>query len=151
MNLTQLVELAGRHAESVLIGLGEDLMVTWLMVDADGKTTHILGTPWKDDLEKELTRLAIRAYIRVHKITAYSLVTECWAASAPKGWKPGEPHIRSSEHPDRVEIVIAVATNGKETLWRKWLIKRDSNERVVKLEPEEMDGAKVSSWMTDLL
>lgn len=150
MNLTQLVELAGEHAERVMIELGDDLMATWLMVDADDKT-HIIGTPWKDDLEKELARIAMHAYIRVHKIKAYSLVTECWAAAAPKGWKPGEPHIEARKHPERVEIVIAVATDGKETVWRKWLTKRDWNERVIKLEPEDMDGTQASSWMTELL
>jgi hypothetical protein len=102
-------------------------------------------------LEKDAMAAMMRTVMRKLDIVAYSLVVEAWAAQAPKGWKEGEPHIPSAEHPDRKEVVIAFATDGKHIEWRQWETKRNHLEQVVALEPTDFDGAQATSWMTKLL
>jgi hypothetical protein len=150
MNLTQLVEFAGEHAQRVLIGLNKPLVPAWVMVDAKGKV-EIVGTPWRNDIEKTIMVAAMRLGMRKNGIVAYSLVVEAWAASAPPGWKEGDPHVPPAEDPKRREIVVALATDGKETVWRQWVMHRDYNEQVVKLEPEPMKAEQATSWMAGLL
>jgi hypothetical protein len=151
MTLEQLVELAGRHAYSVLVERHlPALEPCWVLDEPDGQL-RIIGTPWSDEHEKEIAAKIMRLHMRQHHTRAYSLVTEAWTAKAPEGWDPDTPlPQRPAERPDRQEVVIAVATDGRENQWRSWAIKRDWNERVVALEPRPMEG-ELTSWMTDLL
>jgi len=48
-------------------------------------------------------------------------------------------------------MVIAFATDGTTTEWRRWETKRDWNERVVALQEQPFDGAAPESWMNKLL
>jgi hypothetical protein len=148
--LSHLADLAGEHARAVLVELGHDMMPCWLMIDRQGKS-HIMGTPWQSQGEKNAMAALMRAEMRKLDVVAYSLVVEAWSAQAPKGWKEGEPHTPSSEHPDRKEVVIAFATDGKQIEWRQWAIKRNWVEEVVALEPTDFDGSQAISWMTKLL
>jgi hypothetical protein len=147
--LSTMLELAGEHAKYVLVDLGLSLMPQWVLVDAGG--AHVIGTPWRDDQEKEFMTERLRDDMRKRKVLAYSLVIEAWAATAPPGWKEGEPRMPNWKRPDRREMVIAFATDGREIQWRGWAIKRNHLERVSALEPADFDGAQLSSWMTDLL
>ena len=58
---------------------------------------------------------------------AYAWVSEAWAA-------PPEPALmRPSEHPDRREVVSAVASDGFNSLTTQWDIRRDYKGSVVAL------------------
>lgn len=64
--------------------------------------------------------------------------------------------IRPSEQPDRDECVIAFATDGFNTKWRVWSIKRDGRGRITAVTPktdddDKMNDANMSSWLTNLL
>jgi hypothetical protein len=148
--LSNLADLAGEHAKRVLVDLGQRLMPQWVLVDAKG--AHVIGTPWRDDREKELMIERMRKEMRKRKVTAYSLVVEAWAAAAPPGWKEGEPRMPNWKRPDRREVVVAFATDGKSIEWRHWAIKRDWQDHVCALEPMPFDGdPQPTSWMTELL
>jgi hypothetical protein len=149
--LTKLADMAGEHAKRVLVDLGhQSLMPQWVLVDAKG--ARIIGTPWRDDQEKEQMIERMRKEMRKRKVTAYSLVVEAWAAVAPPGWKEGEPRMPNWQRPDRREVVVAFATDGKEIAWRQWIIKRDWQDHVRTLEPMPFKGdAQPTSWMTELL
>ncbi|HEX4714876.1 MAG TPA: hypothetical protein VH164_08125, partial [Ktedonobacteraceae bacterium] len=147
--LSHLADLAGEHARAVLVELGHDMMPCWAMIDRKGKT-HIMGTPWQNQGEKDAMAALMRAEMRKLDVVAYSLVVEAWAAQAPKGWKEGEPHIPSSEHPDRKEVVIAFATDGEHIEWRQWETKRNRAGEVIALERTDFDGVQATSWMTKL-
>jgi hypothetical protein len=148
--LRKLVTLAGEHALLVLTGLRQPLVPTWVYLDGEDKT-HIVGTPWHDDEEKEHAARHIRWLMRKDKAQAYSLVSEVWTAAAPPGWKPGEDLVRPADRPDRKEMVLAFATDGEQTKWGRWQIKRDWNERVIALEEQPFDGAQPESWLNKLL
>jgi hypothetical protein len=108
--LTNLADLAGEHAKRVLVDLGQRLMPQWVLVNARGGC-DIVGTPWRDDREKELVTERMRKEMRKRKVTAYSLVIEAWAAAAPPGWKEGDPRTPNWQRPDRREVVVAFATD----------------------------------------
>jgi hypothetical protein len=148
--LSQLADLAGEHARMVLVDLGQDMMPCWLMIDRKGEA-HIVGTPWRDEMEKDAMAAQMRAEMRRLDVVAYSLVVEAWAAQAPPGWKPGEPHIPSELAPNRKEVVIAFATDGNDIEWREWETKRNPAGEVIALEPVSMEDQGPVSWMTELL
>jgi hypothetical protein len=125
-------------------------MPTWVLVDAEDRM-DIVGTPWASDVQKHFFVKKMREKMRKDKIQAYSLVTEAWAAIAPRGWEPGEPIVPPSERVDREEVVIVCASDGRETEWRQWTIRRDATERVVALEPRESGSGSFGGWMSELL
>jgi hypothetical protein len=91
--LRQLVDLAGQHANAVLIGLNQPLIPSWLYLDRNSRT-HVVATPWTNDQEKEHAARHMRWVLRTTGARAYSLVTEAWVAMAPAGWKPGQDLVR---------------------------------------------------------
>jgi hypothetical protein len=145
--LEKLLDLAGQQAEMVCLKLQHTLNPTWVMGSSDGKMA-ILITPWGDDVEKRLTERLVRKLMREREVVAYSVVSEVWIG---KG-KPGKPYVPARLQPDRREGVVAVASNGKEALYRSWIIKRDSDKKVVALElqPAWPEG-KTESWMEEML
>jgi alkylated DNA nucleotide flippase Atl1 len=148
--LEQLVEMAGTHARAVLTVLNQSVVPTWVLIDDKGKIS-ITATSWTDEREKATCVAMMRARMREEKIVAYSVVAEAWSAVQPKGWKVTDPHVRPSEDPQRVEIVLALATDGKETEWRRWRIERNATGRVVALEPEAIPQEQVVGWMANML
>jgi hypothetical protein len=148
--LQDLIKVAGMHARAVMIELNQGLMPTWLYWGETGAI--IMGTPWDSEIEKKVMAMAVRRAMLKDNATAYSMVTEAWVASAPKGWNPEtDTPIRASEQPNRREVVIAFATDGETTEWKRWAIKRDALEMVTDLEEEPFDYEKINSWMTRLL
>jgi hypothetical protein len=148
--LSNLLKWAGEHAHNVLVEAQQDMIPCWAFFDGENNL-NIVGTPWSNDKEKEIIGKQIRHMLRAKKATAYSLVVEAWAARMPPGWKMGDPRIESRRHPDRIEIVVAFATDGETTLWRRWETKRDYLERVFKLKELPIEYNQVSSWMAELL
>jgi hypothetical protein len=153
--LNALVHLAGMHARQVLVDLGQDLMPSWLLVDKAGKCT-IVGTPWRSDQDKQRVRKLMREHMRKHGTVCYSVVVEAWAAHAPPDFNPAkdelQPWEKPLQRPDRWEIVIAIASDGKQTQSKQWKIIRDWSQsgKIITLEPVVMD-AGIEGWMTEML
>lgn len=152
--LDKLLDLAEQQALLVRFGLKEELMPTWLLINAQGKT-KIVPTPWRNDVEKMLARVFVQGRMSKFGAVAYSFLTEAWTAQQPKDWKP-EDGISEAERPmhraDRQERVIACACDGTTTKWRVWGIIRDHLEQVVKLERQEgLENDNFSGWMAELL
>jgi hypothetical protein len=148
--LSKLAELGGEHARLVLIRLRQQMMPQWIMVNQAGQL-DIVATPWRDDREKMVFAVRLRKYMRERRTQAYSVVVEAWAAVAPKDWKPGEPHMPNWMNPERKQVVIALATDGKEVEWRQWAVQRDYEENVMALEPIRPEGRIARTWITKLL
>jgi hypothetical protein len=146
-----LLQLAGNHARGVMLGLGQPLMPTWVLLGAD-KSIHIVATPWRDDEEKEAMVKGLRRKMRAEKTLVYSFVMEAWTAQQPKGWKPDQAFVRPAQRPDRREVVLAFATDGHAIEWASWDIKREATtERVIALEAKPWEAKEVESWLTKLL
>jgi hypothetical protein len=154
-NLDDMLDLAGRQAQVVLIQYKmPHLVPSWLLIQADG-STEIIGTPWNDDDEKHNFVVLMKLKMRELGTVAYSLVAEAWQASAPKHWdtKSDLPDkLRPRNRPDRKEVVMALAATATEARYRQWEIKRDWVENITSLELEPEPSSTTSeSWMADLL
>lgn len=151
--LKALVDLASEHAETVLVKAHESLMPTWLLTDGKG-CLYLVGTPWRDEKEKYNAHLAMRDFVREREIVAYGFVVEAWLATRPPGWRPepGKPAPRPAEDPNRREVVMAVATNGKTQRFRTWATRRDAAGKVSALVEEEADdyAKNLFGWMCEL-
>ena len=148
--LKDLIGLAEAHAKTVMIELNQGLMPTWLYWSETGAT--IVGTPWDSEIEKKVMAMSVRQAMLRDNAKAYSMITEAWVSQAPKGWNPEtDKAIRASEQPNRREVVIAFATDGTTTEWKRWEIKRDALKMVTDLKEEPFDYEKINSWMTRLL
>jgi hypothetical protein len=151
--LIQLVELAGSHARRILIDGQQELMPTWVLIDRGGRM-QILGTPWKNQLEKDLTARMLRHKMREDDVVMYSCVIEAYAATKPKDWTPNKlndpDYVAPRDDPARREIVVAFATDGEFQEWRTWTLVRDWNERMIDLQLEK-PATEHQGWMADLL
>lgn len=154
MILEKLLTIAETHARAVLIGLGQPLMPTWCLIDRKGNP-HVIGTPWRTDLQKEQAEHKMRKEMRKLRVLAYSFVTEAWMARAPKEWVPGHKlEVAPRDNPLRKEVVIAAAIDrhGNE-LWRIWDIRRDHLEMVTNLvaQPLDKDSPNPMGWLAQML
>jgi hypothetical protein len=143
-NLNTLIETAGQHAQMVMVGLNMDLMPSWLLFDKEGHC-DIVGTPWRNEEEKQFVVRKMRQYMRQKATVCYSVVVEAWAAKAPEGWNQEEelqPWEKPMERHDRWELVVAIASNGTEMQAKQWQIVRDPfTQKVTALVPEDMTGS----------
>jgi hypothetical protein len=148
-----LLDLAEQQARMVLLELKQELMASWVMLGADHKF-EIIATPWKNDLEKELSHKMLRAFVRKKQIVAYSFLSEAWVAIAPAGWSPGQPMAeaeRPMQRADRKEVVLAFASDGATKEWRVWEIIRDWQEQIITLASRPLPEASPAGWVTELL
>lgn len=102
-----------------------------------------------------LSQLAAIGTIRVLrsvKMFDYAiLISEAWSAKAPKDWKPGDPHIRPSESPDKREVVIIhiVGDNG-ETRTGMWALERDAVTGKPRMGAEiKQEPGSCKSWLDE--
>jgi hypothetical protein len=152
--IDDLLKLAFDHAKLVLIGLGEDLMSSFVIVYPD--QIHVLQMPWANDDEKLKAVRYAREEMKKHGgALAYSFLTEAWmskltmpeAARVP-GLDNVPPELLPRNRADRQEIVSAMATNGFETKHASWTIVRDkSSGAVVDLqELPQLPGFSISRF-----
>lgn len=147
-----LLDLADQQAHLVSLSLQQAVVPSWVIITQSGEA-RIQATPWKDAHEKELARHFITAELRRCNAQAYSFVCEAWMSKAPKDWNPEEDLSeaeRPINRPDRIEVIVALANDGTQTLARRWEIKRDSQGLVCALEPMGESTAS-QGWTAELL
>jgi hypothetical protein len=139
ITLDRLLDLAGKHAHHFLIEEGaRQLAPVFLFLTEGGEGTVCL-CPWENDFQKQIMLAGVRAKMREARATRYSFVTEAWFARAPEGMPFEEARkLRASKDPNRQEAVIALATDGFNTKWREWEIKRDWKGKIRDLAPMEI-------------
>ena len=135
--IDDLLKLAFDQAKLVLIGLGEDLMSSFIIVYPD--QIHVLQMPWANDDEKLKAVRYAREEMKKHGgALAYSFLTEAWMTKQPVTWNE-ETGVLPRDDPNRQEVVCAMATNGFETKHASWAMVRDKRSgRCVDLEPLPM-------------
>jgi hypothetical protein len=142
---------AESQAKEVIILRQQQLPPTWILVNAENEI-NIEATPWNDDLGKVLAKVYIKKRMIELKIIAYSFMSECWVANAPKGWQLEQPlFTRPSKNPTRWEAVIAFASDGKNKDWRFWNIKRNKSNVAIALERLDEGIEDMEGWMDNML
>jgi hypothetical protein len=152
MSIENMLIAAEAQARAVILEAQDELQPTWVLIDADNKV-EIQMTPWRDEFEKFMAELFIRAKILKHGVVAYSFLVEAWMVDAPKGWDPekDEP-LRASQQPDRRECVVACAVTREEKRWLMWEIKRSREGKALALESKHIgEPERIEGWMSELL
>jgi hypothetical protein len=147
--LTDLVDLAYKHASQQIIPTTKELLACFLLLKKDNQF-DVIGCPWKDDQDKRKTILAIGMKVikDPEPVIAYSMLSECWTSHYNKD----EPKRadRPEHDPKRREAIVCLASNGKERIGRGWVINRDSQGRCVSLTSQP-EGLGFESWMLDAI
>jgi hypothetical protein len=161
--LLTLLDFAGRHAEAVLITLGQSALVPMFVLANPEGALIVISTPWQDDVEKYVAVAAVKQHS--HQIGAVmgSFVAEGWMVHVyPK--QPTSWHVDRALHdalpvreqPGRIEIVEAHATDGKRVVSRIWQQVRDKpggkRVQLVLLHEDDSDiddGSAVKSHLLD--
>jgi hypothetical protein len=152
--LSDLLRLAGQHAENVMIKMGQDLVPTWALVDVK-KRIKILSTPWRDEEEKAMYRAGLKFAMTMNEVVAYSFVTEAWAATLERGeYENPMGRIPPSQRADRREVVVACAATASASKVASWAIERDGAGKVTALVshaiPDSEQG-QFESWLVEML
>ena len=127
-SLSEMLDIAGKHATMVIIGAQSQMIPLFDLRDARGDSylvaEQFVGATPADVVDrKDAVADFVREMIVRHKIIQYSFMSEAWMIKR-KDWKGGVS-APPSEADDRIECVIAIATDGKDYLSRRWLIKRE--------------------------
>lgn len=139
ITLQRMLDVAGNHARTILVEKQqESLLPLFDLRDVDGQG-YIVGGEFRGDTPAEViaAKDAVAAFVRrlcgEHKIVQYSFLSEAWMIKR-KEWIEGVTPP-PSEADDRVEVVIATATDGKDYICQRWLIKRQDG-KVIDLVPD---------------
>lgn len=147
--LDVLVDLACDHAKGVMVGKQGNLIPVILAFDRSGDVL-VVDCRWANDEERGAIARAARHIMRERGVTAYSFVSEMWMAVPPPGWKPGD---RLAERPkdrlDRMEGVVALATDGVNEAYGAWRTMRAEGGRCIELKP--MPACRFTSPWAHLL
>ena len=128
--IAMLLKAAELHARATLIGGKGDMIPLCHLVHSDGQEA-VIGTPWENDEQKEMTLRMLAALMRSTHVVRYMVMCEAWmrlaTAEEAENYKPGDPMpvVKVGEHPDRKEIVIASAIERGDKAVRIWETKRD--------------------------
>jgi len=151
-----LLEVISEYMHNMLLNKKDgEIMPTWLCVTREGQKL-MLATPWRDDQEKEDQVARVRVFMKLKNVVCYAFVDEMWMAHVTKE-EFEDPHTqRPKDRVDRIEIVMAFATNNQECVYRQWDIKRNYEGTVIELPEKPLvskDGeeGQFSSWLTQLL
>lgn len=124
MTLSDLLDTVGDVSRKILIGNpGAQTSPTFILNTPNG--IEVISTPWSGQEEKELVTYAMKLHMRNKKCTSYAFACEAWSADYPLGTDQYNIETMPSLRDDRIEVVIALANDGKKTLWRQWRIMRD--------------------------
>ncbi len=93
----------------------QSVLPMWIVEGDDGHLT-IFATPWEDDHEKKAAVTYMKAKMKALKTKRYVHIGEVWMLTAPSGDRDRDDIVkivrgetRVSQHPERVEAVIALA------------------------------------------
>ena len=144
-----MLDFAGQHARTVLVGLQEQMIPIFHLFDAEGQS-YVAAAEFSGDTYDEIIRCkdavaqSVRRLIVEHKIVQYSFMSEAWMVVRSAEWEEGMSPP-PSEADDRIEVVIVTATDGKAYKSRRWRIKRDG-EKCVDLALDSTPAEEARPW-----
>lgn len=154
VTLDELLLLAEVAIHDLLIDQGQpELGAVYHLVAPLGKHDLIVQCLWNNDQEKAAVVADVRQRAQALGAIAVLFMTEAWAVHRPLAWTPGPHDDPPAEHPERQEIVIAVASDGLRTEMRSWsMVRNQAGEltELIELPPSRSDDrSALRSEMTD--
>jgi hypothetical protein len=156
--LADLVRSAERHAHKCLIERREpSLMGLYHLVAPEGGGQDaVLPCAWRNEIEKQIFLFTVKAAARQIGAVAAVCVHEAWMTRIPVGPTPWhakrarENLTPPSQDPQRREVVMIAATDGKRTLSKMLQIVRDKpGGRIVALVEDDLPHASLEGRMIE--
>jgi hypothetical protein len=139
VDLQKLIDFGFRRASKKLLRRGGELAAFFVLVGPTGER-ELIEAPLESHFQKPFMACAMREWMRHNATVAYVFVHEAWWAPPPTDWQLGQSvDTPPSEHPDRMEVVVASATDGFNSRWAIWKIRRGPRGLPVTLEPVQLD------------
>jgi hypothetical protein len=145
--LDTMLAYAGNFAKQRLVKDGEtSITPMYDFVDAEGKHS-VTVMPWRNEERRRYMAAAGLLAIKFNAVCA-CFMSEGWMVQVDTpltSWhKDRAMQITPSQHPDRIEIVQVIATDGETTKARIWQIVRtrpgDERAPVIALMEKKRDG-----------
>ena len=132
-SLDEMIEGMHEHAREMLIGDEKTQLIPFFHIQFKDRPDSIMATPWRDDHEKRLTVLAIRAALKQFRpsVVNYAMIAEAWMLE--QDHKPTERDLLPSQSERRKECVIVSAGDHKGAKMKMWEIIRDDKGKPVDL------------------
>ena len=129
LTVDEMIKCAIAYAHLVLVGKPHaELTPTWLVQNKN--ETSLIGTPWRNQNEKEIMVETMRLMFKTRKVESYSFISEAWSATesldAPTGLTP-------SQREDKREVVIVSAFDRQGGKIQCYEIKRGPDAMVTEL------------------
>ena len=136
--LDRLLNVAEVHARTTLVTLGMDELVPLFHLVCPGTHDYIMQARFSGDEFKDEAAQIVREKIWETGATAYMFLSEAWMINRPPGYDPATS-TRPSAADDRIEVVIAMATDGVGYKARRWRIMRGQRGQCVDLVLDSKD------------
>ena len=136
-DLDRLLDVAETHARNTLVMFGMDELLPLFHLSCPGTHDHIIQVRFSGDASKDEAAQMIREKIRETGATAYMFLSEAWMVVRKEYTAQS---VRPADADDRVEVVLALATDGVDYRTRRWRIKRDRRGRCVDLKLDSTGG-----------
>lgn len=148
IDLGELLDRGEAHVRNMLLrDRAKSLTPIFHLVALDPSRDRVISVMWRNEIEKQLVLLEIKAAARDIDAVAVLVMTEAWTVSikaAPTPWHAqraldavGPP----SESPDRIEVVSIAVSDGENSRMRLLQMVRDKpGGRLVALVPHSDSG-----------
>ena len=158
--LDQLLDVGIKTAEHLLMKKRVPMLIPEYTLITKDKEIIVLPVQFRDDYEKDVAVATVKATAAILGAIQALYVSEGWMLKLPKALTPWhadrqmENLPKPSQSPDRIEIVQAVATDGKTTKGRSLQMIRDKpGGKLIALvrlgELEDDDGTSYIGRMID--
>lgn len=136
--LNDLMKAAYETAKELINGgTSEPIMPVFILLDRKNKV-HIIGTPFNDEKEKDMTAAFIREQAKELGATAYVHVSEAWVTTVSPS-TPASDIVQPSKSEARREVLMVAGEDiDKGHIAHMWPIERDANNKR-SLGPEDKD------------
>jgi hypothetical protein len=133
--IDKLLDLGENHVRNILLKMRQpELAPFYHLVSGSNSPDIIIACQFSNEFEKKMTFLAVKQKANEIKATAGMFVAESWMLTVTTESQEVLDQLPSlSQHPDRVEVVMLIATTGRETRSRTLRIVRGEDEGITDL------------------
>jgi len=149
--IDKLLTTGEAHARKILLELRQKELTPLYHIVSGGKEPDaLIPCHFANNIEKQITFLNAKNIARNMKAIAGMFIGESWMLSVPEDRiRTIDQEPRPSQHPDRIEVVMLVATTGRETRSRSLRIIRNKQGRIIDLVTDPIDPGIISGGMID--
>ena len=159
--LNALVDHGVEYANKILIeDRHKELSPIFHLISRSGKEDAVVSTPWGNNFEKKLAVAQVKSMARKMDARMVLFMTEAWVTKHRTEKPLTSWHARQeaakeypppSESPERIEIVMILATNPDNEYASRMLqiVRHKPGGRIVSLVPDADAPKTYESWIFD--